>query len=1262
MLNAIAIRLPALLLLAIVCGEHALAQSDYPRPDIWSPNGTVHALAEKDNILYLGGSFNWVGPQVNSSAVWLEEASGNVIPTLKTLGPVYTLLPDGHGGWYLGGDFASVDGVSCARLAHILPNGTLNFQFRPNPNGSVRALLLDNGVLYAGGSFTQIDGQNRSYLAALDPTTGSIQAWSPGANSVVRCLAIAGSTIYAGGGFTRLGGQPRAGIGAVNRDTGLATGWNPTAVGGAVEVLAVQGDRIYAGGAFTGIGGEATSYLAALNEETGLATAWTAQANNTVLALALSGDTLYAGGAFTKIGDAVRAKVAALDTTTGLARTWTPWPVTDALESVRAIALLGETVYVARSTPGAGRAGPNQVLAVNISPEATILWETETDRSVFGIAAAAEGIAVGGAFHDVGGVTRNALAAIDLETGRPAPWNPSATGPYGASTVYALAIQGNTLYAGGDFTNIGSVFRSGLAAIDPQTGVPSPWNPGVDDVPYPYLCTHPEESQKDTCYAPYRYVSRILPAGDRIFVGGTFQSIDLNARNSMAAISTSTGDVMAWDPRLSNQPDFNGEEIGAHSYAMLINGDTLYTAGDFLHVNGFSRNGLAAIDVNSAALRIWNPAPNDPVYALASTGNKLYLGGRFTAIADRAQSGFLGLNLTTGAADSKFASEAGSIADLALMGDTLYLAGTNNGPLLKAINTRTGETTPWSPPFSYGSVETVTVNDAYVFAGGSFSVPGTSSRANLAVFPMGRNIPYVQSIVPSSSSTNGTTLTFHVRFSQPVEAFDDLNDLLIRHDGTAHQAVVINGDGMDYDVLISGLSGRGQISLSVRIDSGVTAVGGEPLGATLFSKPVRVGHQAPAVLSITPIAEAGSPSTRRFTVTFDDNMQNFNDDADLIVTHTGTTHGSTHIEGSGQVYTVTLSEVFGVGSFRVAVNTGSDIHDYWGYPLASSVESQNVYVDDRPFAISIVPDTIGPTDADRMAFAVRFDQPVQHFDTISDLRIGAFGISYTEASITGSGDTYEVLVQGLSGNGSLHVSVSETGGDVQNLRGMPLRQSVTSPSVYIRSSGPRILSMTPSDMPAELGTYPLTICFSEPVRGFERAAFQLIHNGTAASGVHVVGSGDTYTLSFIELTGRGILQVTVDPLSYGASYDGLPLVSGFTTNVYVNLPPEASEWGEQNYAVHSTDANGDQRISLSELLRCVQFFNIGTYACAAPGATEDGYLPGASGEHACRPHDADFEVRDWQISLHELLRIIQFYNSESYGLCPEADTEDGFCV
>jgi hypothetical protein len=97
-------------------------------------------------------------------------------------------------------------------------------------------------------------------------------------------------------------------------------------------------------------------------------------------------------------------------------------------------------------------------------------------------------------------------------------------------------------------------------------------------------------------------------------------------------------------------------------------------------------------------------------------------------------------------------------------------------------------------------------------------------------------------------------------------------------------------------------------------------------------------------------------------------------------------------------------------------------------------------------------------------------------------------------------------------------------------------------------------------------------------------------------------------------------------------------------------------------AIHSADQDENWRINLSELLRVIQLFNSGGFHCDAAG--EDGYAPGAGVDQSCTPHSSDYNPQDWQVSLSELLRLIQFFNSASFSPCPNAapPTEDGFCT
>lgn len=101
---------------------------------------------------------------------------------------------------------------------------------------------------------------------------------------------------------------------------------------------------------------------------------------------------------------------------------------------------------------------------------------------------------------------------------------------------------------------------------------------------------------------------------------------------------------------------------------------------------------------------------------------------------------------------------------------------------------------------------------------------------------------------------------------------------------------------------------------------------------------------------------------------------------------------------------------------------------------------------------------------------------------------------------------------------------------------------------------------------------------------------------------------------------------------------------------------EGVQEGEINPTVHSGDIDGGYIIDLSELLRIIQFYNSNGYHCDPAG--EDGFGPGLGAQN-CTPHSSDYSPRDWRIGLSELLRFIQLYNSGGYTPCDTG--EDGFC-
>ncbi len=125
-----------------------------------------------------------------------------------------------------------------------------------------------------------------------------------------------------------------------------------------------------------------------------------------------------------------------------------------------------------------------------------------------------------------------------------------------------------------------------------------------------------------------------------------------------------------------------------------------------------------------------------------------------------------------------------------------------------------------------------------------------------------------------------------------------------------------------------------------------------------------------------------------------------------------------------------------------------------GPPLAVASITVSVYLDDSaPTADTITPTTTSPTNGTTVSFLVSFNEDVQNFDTDADLVVTETGsVTHTGVSITGGGQDYSVDVTGVSGNGTMALTVN-TSSDVQDDAGNALSSSVTSSAVIIDSAG-----------------------------------------------------------------------------------------------------------------------------------------------------------------------------------------------------------------
>jgi hypothetical protein len=665
-------------------------------------------MTRSGDTLYVGGSFFSFGPP-SGGAVPVDIDRGLPVGEFpKVAGSVLAVVPDGAGGWFIGGVFGGVDGLPRRNLAHVLANGEVA-AWNPSPDGEVRALALAGHKLYVGGRFSQIGGRTRHALAAVDLFLGEATDWAPEpvyfpafqsapGPGVIHALVVHGGSVYVGGRFTEIGDASRGYFAALDTIQGRSTSFDPRCDSD-VLALTVHKNKLYAGGYFWHIGGKLQRYLGAVDLSADTVTAWSPLVDRVpeytndqgpgVLSIAATDSAVFIAGKFNRVGGLKRVSLAAIDMITAAVTEW------DAQAN-------GEFDFVP---------GP--------------IFESVLVRGT--------AVFVGGvAFAGLGGrapttyIGGEFAGALDIHTGRALAWDPRPNGE-----VSVLAEGGGRICMGGTFTSVRDwVQRPFLAALDLHSGALTDWNPNGALQPW------------DPNFAQGQMRAMVAYAG-RIYVAGGFGFIGGQPRANLAALDAVSGNATPWNP------------VGTGLiWTLAANEGRIYAGGLFNQIGGEPRLNIAAMDTVSGAVTAWNPGADDLVQCFAFAGDKVYVGGDFSTIGGQTRSAVAAIDRDSGVALDwgPGGLERSSVSSLAVLDTTLYLGSSFNNALIgdqrrtlmAALDLRTGAVRNWDAHFSpvnavsdgftgiSAFVRDVAVGNGVVYAAGGFSRVGGQRRNFLA--------------------------------------------------------------------------------------------------------------------------------------------------------------------------------------------------------------------------------------------------------------------------------------------------------------------------------------------------------------------------------------------------------------------------------------------------------------------------------------------------------------------------------------------------
>ena len=423
-----------------------------------------------------------------------------------------------------------------------------------------------------------------------------------------------------------------------------------------------------------------------------------------------------------------------------------PLPTVQVNGVVWAQIVVGNTVYAtgqfSKARPAGSAAGSNEtprsnLLAYDITTGVLKTGFAPTlNAQGLALAASPDGqtVYVGGDFTQINGQNKYRLAALDATTGALRNFTPDMD-----ARVRALAVNGTTLYVGGNFSTAANQPRTRLAAFNTTNSQLLPWAPAANREVYA-LAVH--------------------SASNKVFVGGKFDTVNGATNRGSAALDGGTAASM---PFSANTVAYNsGNSAGI--YSLKVAGDSVYGTG-------------------------WNFDGSAPIFesvfsADAATGQLRYVSG---CAGDTYDSLPVAGVLYTVAHNHNCTPvggwpEQGGLARRAFAFRLDPVPGKTNGP--GAYGTFQGQPAPellhWYPDMATGSYTgqnqaawSLAGNSTYVAVGGEFPTVNGGAQQGLVRYAVRATAPNTDAprgydtLTPSlSPSATGVQATFTAAFDR----------------------------------------------------------------------------------------------------------------------------------------------------------------------------------------------------------------------------------------------------------------------------------------------------------------------------------------------------------------------------------------------------------------------------------------------------------------------------------------------------------------
>ncbi len=456
-------------------------------------------------------------------------------------------------------------------------------------------------------------------------------------------------------------------------------------------------------------------------------------------------------------------------------------------------------------------------------------------------------------------------------------------------------------------------------------------------------------------------------------------------------------------------------------------------------------------------------------------------------------------------------------------------------------------------------------------------------------FTVDNTPPAVNISNPSAPITAHGSITYTVTYSDAHFASSSLStgNITLNTSGTATGVVGVSGSGLSYIVTISSIAGDGTLGISIAGNTASDQAGNQAL-ATGPSTTFIVDNTPPSVTISSPSSPITATGTIIYTVTYADANFGTSDltNSSIVLNKTGTANaGIVSVSGSGTSYAVIIGSITGNGTLSISIAANTAIDQAGNLALAAG-PSTPFTVDNTLPVVTITGPSQSITTSAAVTYTVTYTDANFGSSSLvaSNIFLNKTGTANGSIGVSGSGNSYIVTIGGISGDGTLGITLAANTAVDQAGNGAPA--AGPSSTFIVDNTAPSVTIGSPSNSITASAPITYTITYADANFGSSSLTTRNItlnKSGTANGNLSLTGSGKSYTVTVSNITGDGNLGISIGANTAVDLAGNEALATGFSSTFIVdNTPPSVTISSPSNsiaargsitYTINYADAN-----------------------------------------------------------------------------------------